>query len=70
MRSAIASRKSRNVYFEMFYGGQKLHNKNFRSLLMKDMSLLTCYELRNGRNFECENKPFIVSILILRKVLF
>ena len=60
------------LYFEMFYGGQKLH-KYFRSLLIKDTSLLTCLcigELRNGRKFKCENKPFIVFILILRRVLF
>ena len=37
----MASRKSRNTYIEMFYGGQKLH-EYFRSLLIKDTSLLTC----------------------------
>ena len=60
------------IYFEIFYGGQKLH-KYFRSLLIKDTSLLTCWyigELRNGRKFKCENKPFIVFILILKRVLF
>ena len=29
------------LYFETFYGGQELH-KYFRSLLIKDTSLLTC----------------------------
>ena len=39
----MASRKSINkyFYFEIFYGGQKLH-KYFRSLQIKDTSLLTC----------------------------
>ena len=58
------------LYFEIFYGGQKMH-KYFRSLLIKDTSLLTCRyigELRNDRKFECENKLFIVFILILRRV--
>ena len=34
--------------------------------------MLTCScigELRNGRKFKCENEPFIVLILILRRVL-
>ena len=60
------------LYFEIFYGGQKLH-EYFRSLLIKDTSLLTCLyigKLRNGRKFKCENEPFIVFILILRRVLF
>ena len=29
------------LYFEIFYGGQRLH-EYFRSLLIKDTSLLTC----------------------------
>ena len=40
----MARRKSipgKYLYFEIFYGGQKLH-KCFRSLLIKDTSLLTC----------------------------
>ena len=39
----MASRKSRNIlYFEIFYGSQKLH-KYFRSMLIKDTSsLLSC----------------------------
>ena len=54
-------KEQRYLYFEIFYGGQKLH-KYFSSLLIKDMSLLTCYyigELLDGRKFKCENKPFI-----------
>ena len=39
------------LYFEIFYGGQKLH-KYFRSLLIKDRSLLTCSYI--GEKFKCE----------------
>ena len=58
----MGSRKSIHIYLylEIFYGGQNLH-KYFRSLLIKDTSLLTCLyigELHNGRKFKCENKPF------------
>ena len=59
-------------YSEMFYGGQKLH-KYLSYLWVRGTSLLTCSyigELRNGRTFKCENKPFNVFILILRRVLF
>ena len=58
--------------FEIFYDGQKLH-KCCRSLLIKDTSLLTCQyigELRSGREFKSENKPFIVFSFVLRRVLF
>ena len=44
-------------------------HKCFSSLLIRGKFLLTCSyigELRNGRKFKCENKPFIVFILILR----
>ena len=47
--------------------------KYFSSLLIRDTSLLTCLyigELHNALKFKCENKPFIVFILILRRVLF
>ena len=61
------------LYSEIFYyGGQKLY-KYFSYLLTRGTSLLTCSyigELRNGLEFKCENKPFIVFILILRRVLF
>ena len=61
-------------YSEIFYaGGKKLH-KYFSSLLTRGKCLLTCSytgELRNGRKFKCDNKPFfIVIVLILRRVLF
>ena len=65
-------KEQKYLYFELFYGGQELH-KYVRSLLIKDTSLLTWLsigELRNGRKFKCENKPFIAFILILRRVLF
>ena len=71
----MASRKSGNnvyLYSEMFSGDQKLH-KSFSSLRVGGTSLLTCSyigELRNGRKFKCENKPFMVFILILRKLFF
>ena len=58
------------LYFEIFYGVQKLH-KYFSSLLIKYTSLSTCLyigELRNGRKFEFGNKPFFIFILILRRV--
>ena len=72
MRFAMTSRKSIPgiyLYFKSFYGGQKLH-KSFRSLLIKDTSLLICSyigELRNSRKFEREDKPFIVFILTLEQ---
>ena len=63
-------KEQKYLYFEIFYGGQKLY-KYFRSLLIKDTSQLTCKyigELQNGRKFKCEDKPFIVFFLILRRV--
>ena len=59
------------IYSEIFYGGQKLH-KCFCSLRFRGTSLLTFSyigELRNGWKFKCENEPFIVFILILKRVL-
>ena len=35
-------KEQKYLYFEIFYGGQKL-NKYFRSLLIKDTYLLTCF---------------------------
>ena len=55
-------KEKKYLYSEIFYGGQKLHT-DFRSLVIKYTPLLTCLyigELRNGRNFKCEDKPFIV----------
>ena len=34
-------KEQKHLYFELFYGGQKLH-KYFCSFLIKDTSLLTC----------------------------
>ena len=65
-------KEHRYLYFETCYGCQKLH-KYFRSLLIKDASLLTwsyIRELRNGRKFKCENKRFIIFILFLKRVVF
>ena len=62
-------KEQKYLHPNFFYGGQKLH-KYFRSLLIKGTSLLACLyigELRNGRKFKCENKPFVVFILILSK---
>ena len=53
----------------MLYGDQNLR-KYFTSILNKDKSLLACSyigKLRNGRKIECDNKPFIVFILILKR---
>ena len=72
VRNGEQKEEHKYLYFEIFYAGQKLH-KYFRSLLIRDMPLLTCWyigELRNGRKFKYENKPFIVFMLILGRVLF
>ena len=64
-------KEQKYLYSKIFYGGQKLH-KYFSSLRVRGTSLLTCSyigELRNGRKFKCENEPFFVFILTLRKVL-
>ena len=66
----MASRKSINIYIPSFsYGGQKLH-KYFCYLWVRGTSLLACSyigELHNGRKLKCEDEPFIVFILILRR---
>ena len=41
LRRQSLQKEQKYLYFEMFYGGQKLH-KYFRSLLIKDTSLLIC----------------------------
>ena len=68
----MASRKSINIYIPSFsYGGQKLH-EYFCYLWVRGTSLLACSyigELHNGRKLKCEDEPFIVFILILRRVL-
>ena len=60
------------LYCKLFRGGEKLH-KCFSSLLIRGTSLLTCSYiggLRNGRKIKCENKPFIIYILILEEACF
>ena len=60
------------LYSEIFYGGQELY-KYFSASRVRGTSLLACSyigELRNSRIFKCENKPFIVFILILKRALF
>ena len=60
------------LYSEIFNGDQKLH-KHFSSSRIRGTSLMTCSfigELRNGQEFKCENKPFIIFALILSKGLF
>ena len=68
----MASRMGIHTYIpKYFYGGQKLH-KYVSSLRVRGTSLLTCSyigELRNGRKSKCENAPFIVLTLILRRFL-
>ena len=59
-------KEQKYLFFEICYACQKLHK--FHSLLIKDTPLLTWSyidELRNGRKLKCENKPFIIFILIL-----
>ena len=62
VRSDGEQKEHKYLYSEIFYGGQKLL-RYFSSLRVRGTSSLTCSyidELRNGRIFECENKPFIV----------
>ena len=63
-------KEQKHLCFEICYGCQKLH-LYFRSLLTEDTPLLTCSyigELRNGRKFKCENKPFIFIFKKMDKV--
>ena len=56
----MPSRKSKDIYIAKCFMG------------VRGTSMLTCsyiVELHNGQSFKCENKPFIVFILILRRVL-
>ena len=59
------------LYSDVFDGGQKMDKKNSSSRV-GGTSLFTCTYiggLRNGQKFKCENKSFIVFILILSRVL-
>ena len=68
VRNGMQKEEHKYLYFEIIYGGHKLH-KCFRSLLIKGKYI---GELRNGKKFKfrCEKERFIVFILILRKVCF
>ena len=69
----MASRKSKHIHASKYIMAVRKCITFFSSLLSKDTSLLTCSyieELRNGRKFKYKNKPFIVLILISRRVLF
>ena len=69
----MASRKGININIPKYFMAVKnciniflLYGLEVRT------SLLTCSyigELRNGRKSKCENEPFIVLTLILRRVL-
>ena len=67
----MVSKKSRNIQFPKHF----MAVRNCINILVPyslGTSLLTYSyigELRNGQKFKCENKPFIVFILILRRVL-
>ena len=63
----MASRKSRNIYIPKYFMAVGNLHKYFSSLLMRGTYI---GELRNDRKFKCENKPFIVFLLIFRRVLF
>ena len=68
----MASRNGINIYIPNYFMVVKNCIKYSCSLWVKGTSLLTCSyigEPRNGRKFKCENKPFIVLILVLRKDL-
>ena len=65
-------KEQKYLYSKIFYAGQKLH-KYFSFLLIRGTSLLTSSyigEIRNGRKFKCEKKPFIAFTLSLRRVSF
>ena len=69
----MASRKSIHIYISKHVTAVKNCIIFFRSLLIKDTSLLTCSyigELRHARKFRCENKPFIIFILFLEGFCF
>ena len=49
-------KEQKYIYFEMFYSGQKLH-KYFRSLLIRDTSLLTCLKKNQTTPRPFEHPP-------------
>ena len=70
MRSTIETRKSRNIYIPKYF----MAVKNCINIIIFTSTSLSTWsyigELRNGRKFKCENKPFIVFISILKIFLF
>ena len=73
MRFAIASGKSINIHISKYLMAVRNCINILVTSLTKDMYLLTrsyIGELRNGAKLKCENKPFIVFILIFGRVLF
>ena len=69
----MATRNSIHIYIPKYFMASRNYCINIHSLRVRGTSLLTCSyigELRNGRKFKREHKPFIVFVLILRRVLF
>ena len=69
----MASRKSRNIHIRnVLWWSVTAQILVYGSLLIEYTSLLTCScigEVRNGLKFKCENKPSIVFVLTLMRVL-
>ena len=62
----MASRKSRNIHIPKYFMAVRNRINILVILQIRGTSLLTCSyigELRNGRKFKWENKPFIAFIL-------
>ena len=70
----MVSRKSRNIYISKYFMAVRNCINTLVLYLIRGTSLLTCSYigklLCNGRKFKCENKPFIVFILILKRASF
>ena len=69
----MARKKSVHIFIPKYFMAVRNYINILVLLLLRGTSLLTCSyigELRNGRKFKCENKPFIVFILILKRVVF
>ena len=64
----MASRKSIHMFISKCFMAVKKCINILIHLRVSGASLLTCSyigELRDGRKSKCENKPFIVPVLIL-----
>ena len=69
----MANRKSIDIKIWRYFLPIRSCINNLVPLRVRGTSLLTCSyigETRNDRKFKRENKPFIVFILTLRRVLF